>query len=79
MAKAEDMRVLTPEEVSDLLKIKTRQVIELARRGRIPAKKVGKFWRFPADPLKRWIQSGLGEDNSPDIDLEVDRLIRGGV
>ncbi len=79
MAKTEEITVLTPEEVSGLLKIKTRQVIELARQGRIPGKKVGKFWRFPADSLKRWIQSGLGEDNSPDIDLEVDRLIRGRV
>jgi len=43
------MRLLTAEEVSKLFQLKTRQVKELARQGKIPAFKVGKLWRFPED------------------------------
>ena len=52
----EVMELLTPEMVSEILKITTRQVLQMARQGKIPGIKVGKFWRFSEDSLKDWIQ-----------------------
>jgi excisionase family DNA binding protein len=38
--------VLTAREVADLLKMPVSTVYELARRGELPASRLGKTWRF---------------------------------
>jgi excisionase family DNA binding protein len=38
--------VLTAREVADLLKMPGSTVYELARRGELPASRLGKTWRF---------------------------------
>jgi excisionase family DNA binding protein len=38
--------VMTAREVSDLLKMPVSTVYELARRGEIPARRLGRTWRF---------------------------------
>lgn len=72
------MKLLTPEEASELLNIKSRQIKEMARQGKIPAKKVGKFWRFPDEHLCEWIQGELRRNEQLDIDSVVDRIIGKG-
>ncbi len=72
------MNLLTPDEASRMLKITTRQLLELARQHKIPAVKVGKYWRFPEDALNKWVESKLGKEDSSDINLEVARIIQGG-
>jgi excisionase family DNA binding protein len=70
------MRLLTAEEVSEKFQIKTRQVKELARQGKIPAIKVGKCWRFPEDSLKDWIENGtVCKNDQSEIDTIVDQII----
>lgn len=70
------MKLLTPEEVGSLFKIKVRQVKELARQGRIPAIKVGKVWRFPEDSLRDWMKKkGARENDEGEIDSIVDEII----
>lgn len=39
---------ITTADVAKLLKISTSTVQKMAREGRLPAIKVGKLWRFPA-------------------------------
>lgn len=39
-------QVLTAVEVAELLKMPVSTVYELARRGEIPASRLGKTWRF---------------------------------
>ena len=74
--KVDPIRVLTAEEVSEKFQIKPRQVKELARQGKIPAIKVGKFWRFPEDALIDWMQSGeIPDNNEREIDSIVDQII----
>jgi len=69
--------LLTAEQVGQLFNLKTRQVKELARQGRIPAVKVGRLWRFPEDSLKEWIQKGQATDISQtEINSRVDRIIK---
>lgn len=38
--------ILTVEEAAELLKIPCSSVYKLAQEGKIPAKKVGRHWRF---------------------------------
>ena len=70
------MRLLTPEEVSERFQIKPHQVKELARQGKIPAVKLGKFWRFSEDSLKDWMKNGGVPDNDErEIDSIVNQII----
>jgi excisionase family DNA binding protein len=38
--------VMTAGEVADLLRMPTSTVYELARRGELPARRLGRTWRF---------------------------------
>lgn len=38
--------VMTAREVADLLRMPTSTVYELARRGELPARRLGRTWRF---------------------------------
>jgi len=41
-----DQEILTVEEASALLKVSSKTILRLAREGALPAKKVGRAWRF---------------------------------
>ena len=54
--------LLTPEEISQQLRIPKGSVYDLARKGKIPsAFKVGKHWRFRKDLILQWIQEETGK------------------
>ena len=38
--------VMTAREVAELLRMPTSTVYELARRGQLPARRLGRTWRF---------------------------------
>jgi excisionase family DNA binding protein len=46
--------VLNAKEAAAFLKAHVETIRRLARRGEIPAFKVGKDWRFHQDALRRW-------------------------
>ncbi len=46
---------LTPQEVSDLLRISTQTVRRWIKEGRLPAYKVGRAWRIKEGDLNRWL------------------------
>lgn len=48
------MEILTPKEASELLKISEYTVLDYARKGKIPARKVANRWRFSKDELIDW-------------------------
>ncbi len=48
--------VLTFEEVRQLLKISKSTLYSLARKGEIPAKKIGRQWRFFREDLIEWVE-----------------------
>ena len=59
----------TAQEAAALLNAHVETVRRLARRGRIPAFKLGKDWRFPKDALLQWgrtssvaTEAGRGQD-----------------
>ena len=50
--------ILTLVEAAELLLLPRSTVTRLAARGRIPARKVGKQWRFLRSQLTEWIREG---------------------
>ena len=51
--------LLTTKEASQVLKIHPKVLERMAKRGEVPALKVGKFWRYRATTLDAWISSRL--------------------
>lgn len=50
--------VLTTEEAADLLRVSTKTVQQLAGRGILPGRKVGRAWRFLRSDLVAYVQGG---------------------
>ncbi|PZN07746.1 MAG: hypothetical protein DIU76_04010 [Bacillota bacterium] len=55
-------RLLTPEEVADILRVTRRTVYEWLRTGRLRGLKAGPFWRIRPEDLDRFL---AGEQNVP--------------
>jgi len=49
--------MLTPSEVADYLKVPVQTIWRWCRKGTIPAVKIGKYWRIPADELEAFIDA----------------------
>jgi excisionase family DNA binding protein len=47
--------VITAREVGELLRIPPSTVYDLARRGLIPAHRVGRAWRFTRQEIQAWL------------------------
>ena len=52
---AETPDVLTPAQLAELLQVDEKTVRELARRGEIPARKIGREWRFSRAAVLEWL------------------------
>jgi|SRR5579863_364434 len=57
--------LLTTKEASQVLKIHPKVLERMAKRGEVPALKVGKFWRYRATALDAWINSRLQSGCQP--------------
>jgi len=57
MAKSPPDKVMTIEELSKYLKISRSTLYKLAQEGKLPAQKVGRYWRFRKTP---WIGGSNG-------------------
>jgi excisionase family DNA binding protein len=49
--------ILEPHEVAVLLKLRHSTVLDLSRRGILPAFKIGKHWRYRRADLAEWMAS----------------------
>ncbi len=56
------MELLTIKEVASILKIEKFAVYKYAKKGIIPAVKVGRNWRFLEKALEKWLTSKVGKD-----------------
>jgi excisionase family DNA binding protein len=50
-----ELGILEPQEVATLLKLRHSTVLDLSRRGILPAFKVGKRWRYRRSELEEWL------------------------
>lgn len=51
----EDIKIYTPEEVAELLKLKKATIQRHIRNGELKAFKVGRFWRIKEQDLKEFM------------------------
>jgi excisionase family DNA binding protein len=59
----EPERLLTPDDLSELLGVPRQFIIKQSHAGKIPAIKIGKAWRFRRTTIDRWLtenESGSG-------------------
>lgn len=55
---SEKKEVLNVEDVAELLDVSVWTVRDLAHRGELPAKKVGRAWRFSRQALLDYLSDG---------------------
>ena len=54
-------RVMNVDEVARYLGVVPDTIYRKARRGEIPAVKMGKIWRFPKETLDKWLNDAALE------------------
>lgn len=52
-------------EAARLLRIHPKTLQKLTRIGRVPAYRVGRFWRYRSTDLEMWLQSGANSNRQP--------------
>ncbi len=52
-------------EAARLLRIHPKTLQKLTRIGRVPAYRVGRFWRYRGTDLEIWLQSGANSNRQP--------------
>lgn len=53
-----DPNILNRRQAAELLGLNVETVARLARTGKLPARKVGRQWRFSKQRLQEWIDCG---------------------
>lgn len=53
-----DIRVYTLDEVSTILKVSKRTLYNYIKEGKLPAVKMGKYWRVSQECLQTFIATG---------------------
>lgn len=56
---------LTSDQAAQLLKIHPKTLQRMARKGQVPAHRIGDLWRFRASELDSWLRSQSGRIRSP--------------
>jgi excisionase family DNA binding protein len=49
-------QMMTVQEVADYLRLNQMTIYKLAQKGKIPAVKVGRVWRFRKDLIDEWFR-----------------------
>lgn len=63
-------RLLTAKQVQDRLLVDATTIYRMAADGRLPAVKVGRQWRFPADAVETLTTTGAVRGSRPALDPE---------
>lgn len=69
---------LTVSEVSEYLKLPEETVYKYARTGRMPASKVGRYWRFERSRIDEWVRqnSNAGQHACRVLIVDDDPVVR---
>ena len=71
------MSMLTTKDLQQLLHVDRSTIYRMAESGRLPAIKVGRQWRFPADRINRWLEQrdlAPAARTATDVDLNANSL-----
>lgn len=69
--------VLDVDGAAEVLGVSRWTILKLARKGQLPAKKVGKEWRFRLQTLLRWLGDGSESRGRPEPVEEAISVLRG--
>ena len=53
-----EIKVYTLDEVADILKVTKRTLYNYVKAGKLPAVKMGKYWRVSEESLQSFISTG---------------------
>lgn len=51
-----EKKFYTPQEVATMLTLSLASVYRLAKEGALPARKIGRQWRFPKQKVEAWLE-----------------------
>jgi len=63
VANAKESALLTAEEAAKHLRVHVKSLYRLAKKGKVPARKVGGQWRFHRQTLDEWLKLSNGDTN----------------
>ena len=61
MGEATVTRIMNVDAVARYLRVVPDTIYRKARRGEIPAVKMGKVWRFPKETIDKWLNDAALE------------------
>jgi PTS system nitrogen regulatory IIA component len=69
--------ILTLEEVAEYLRVSERTIYDWAKKGEIPAGKIGTVWRFKRREIEKWVNDRLAGQSEPSLQrvLELGDII----
>lgn len=76
---AEGADVLTAGEVARWLRVPKSTLYKLYQERKIPAKKVGRHWRFDREAIRGWFAGNSSDRNQPTDDVTGSIVQRRGV
>ena len=68
--------LMTVEEVADYLRVTEKTIYRLLRRGKIPATKVGRQWRFQKAAIDEWLHQGSASKGATILVVDDEEAIR---
>jgi excisionase family DNA binding protein len=54
-------QILTVGEVASYLRVSEATIYRMAQAGKIPARRVGRSWRFSSDQIREWFRRPEGD------------------
>ena len=63
-----DRDILTKEQAAEFLQLQPRVLTELAKAGKVPARRIGRTFRFSRAALLAWIEAGEPGDDPADAE-----------
>jgi excisionase family DNA binding protein len=69
-------KLMTVGEVADYLRVTEKTIYRLLERGRIPATKVGRQWRFDVRLIDKWLQKNAAQVKANILVVDDEEVIR---
>lgn len=58
-------RLMTVEQMAKYLQVDQYTIYVWARKGRMPAFKIGRFWRFRKEEIDKWLEGRKNQGERP--------------
>jgi excisionase family DNA binding protein len=69
-------KLMTVGEVADYLRVTEKTIYRLLEKGKIPATKVGRQWRFDTKRIDKWLQNNAAQVKANILVVDDEEVIR---